>query len=91
MNKLAGILVGVGAVNWLFVGLFNFDLVQFIFRIDWLITGVYVLVGLSGVVFLVKMFKCCGSCNSCKTCSSSEEPKEDVVEDSTEEGEGHQM
>jgi hypothetical protein len=69
MNKLTEILVGVGAVNWLLVGLFNFDLVQFVFRIDWLITGVYVLVGLAGIIFLVKVLG--GS--SCKTCSEDKE------------------
>ena len=95
MKNLVGILTGVGAVNWLLVGLFNFNLVSFIFRVEWLITFVYVLVGLSGVIFLVKMCGCKSCCNSCKTCDVSkkeETPKatEENTPENVEVG-GHKM
>jgi hypothetical protein len=57
INTIAWWLVIIGALNWLLVGLFNFDLV-------WAILGfmpmlqklVYVLVGLSGVYMLLQKF-----------------------------------
>jgi len=43
-------LVIVGAINWLLIGLFQFDLVAFLFgNMTWLSRIVYVLVGLCGL------------------------------------------
>lgn len=83
MKKLIGLLTGVGAVNWLLVGLFDWNLVEFVFRTELLITIVYVLVGLSGIIFLVKMCSCCGS-SSCKTCDSAPVSSEDSSSDEEE-------
>lgn len=55
LGWLAWILLLVGGFNWLLVGLFNFNLVETIFQIGWLITVVYVLVGLSAVYLLIPM------------------------------------
>lgn len=57
MNLLTLILVIVGALNWLLVGLFGFDLVASIFAdgygtLSVLSRIVYVLVGLSGLWLL---------------------------------------
>ncbi len=50
MKKLAMILVVIGALNWLLVGLFSFDLVQAIFGDMTTLTRiVYDLVGLGGL------------------------------------------
>ncbi len=51
MDRIALILVIVGALNWLLVGLFKFDLVATIFggQTSFLSRIVYVLVGLSGI------------------------------------------
>lgn len=51
MDKIALLLVIVGALNWLLVGLFQFDLVATIFggQNSFLSRAVYVLVGLSGL------------------------------------------
>ena len=61
MNKtidmIARILVVIGALNW---GLYaigpSFELVQYL-QLGWLITLVYALVGLSGLLELFKLFK----------------------------------
>ncbi len=53
MYKAALALVIVGALNWLFVGLFHFDLVAAIFgNMSVLARAVYILVGLAGLVCL---------------------------------------
>lgn len=51
MDRIALILVIVGALNWLLVGLFKFDLVAAIFggQASFLSRIIYVLVGLSGI------------------------------------------
>lgn len=49
LDLITFILVIAGALNWLLVGLFNFDLVAAIFQVEWLIRLVYILVGLSGI------------------------------------------
>lgn len=51
MDRLALIVVIVGALNWLLVGLFNFDLVANIFggQTALLSRIVYILVGLGGL------------------------------------------
>lgn len=46
-------LVIVGALNWLLVAIFRFDLVAFIFGdMSWLSRIIYALVGLSGIYLL---------------------------------------
>ncbi len=46
-------LVIVGALNWLLVGLFNFDLVAFLFGgVPLLASIIYVLIGLAGVYMI---------------------------------------
>lgn len=51
MDRIALLLVIVGALNWLLVGLFKFDLVAAIFggQASFLSRIIYVLVGLSGI------------------------------------------
>jgi uncharacterized membrane protein YuzA (DUF378 family) len=49
-------LVIVGALNWLLVGAFRFDLVAFLFgEMSWLSRIVYVLVGLCGL-YMIRFF-----------------------------------
>lgn len=45
----------IGAINWGLVGLFNFDLVAFLFGPSILSSIVYSLVGISAVVWIVVM------------------------------------
>ncbi len=58
MSKLALTLVIVGALNWLLVGLFQFDLVAAIFggQNSFLSRAIYTLVGLSGLACLPLLF-----------------------------------
>ena len=58
MNIVALILMIVGAVNWLLVGVFNFNLVTWIFGSSSVIaTILYVLVGLGGIWGIVMLFQ----------------------------------
>jgi len=50
IDTIVMVLVIVGAINWGLVGLFGWDLVKLIFRLDILIRIVYVLVGIAGVM-----------------------------------------
>lgn len=49
-------LVIVGAINWLLVGVFRFDLVALLFgNLSWISRIVYTLVGLSGL-YLISLY-----------------------------------
>ena len=55
-DNIALTLVIVGAINWLLVGIFRFDLVAFLFgNLTWLSRIVYTLVGLCGL-YLISLF-----------------------------------
>ncbi len=58
MNRLALVLVIIGALNWLLVGLFKFDLVASIFGGPAAILSrvVYTLVGLAGIYTISLLF-----------------------------------
>ena len=59
MTRLSLILVIVGALNWLLVGLFQFDLVANLFggQDAWLSRAVYTLVGLAGIYSISLLFR----------------------------------
>lgn len=59
MDKLALILVIVGALNWLMVGLFRVDLVAAVFGgSDALLSrAIYTLVGLAGIWSMTLLFR----------------------------------
>ena len=49
-------LVIIGAVNWLLVGIFRFDLVAFVFgNLSWISRIVYAIVGLCGL-YLISLY-----------------------------------
>lgn len=52
MDWVAWVFVVIGALNWGFVGLFKFNLVEMIFGVGSLAMLVYILVGLSGLYFV---------------------------------------
>lgn len=62
VHKVAAVLVFIGALNWGLVGLFGFNLVEWLLG-NWpaVVRVVYVLVGLSALAMLA-----CGKCKSCK-------------------------
>jgi len=50
LDKISFLLVIIGSINWGIFGLFNFDLVHFIFSFsDMLVRAIYILVGLAGI------------------------------------------
>ncbi|MCX7568914.1 DUF378 domain-containing protein [Tumebacillus sp. DT12] len=59
MDRLALILVIVGALNWLLVGLFQWDLVAALLggADSWLARTVYTLVGIAGLYSLTLLFR----------------------------------
>ncbi len=58
MNIVALILMIVGALNWLLVGLFNFNLVTWIFGVGSVMSIIlYILVGLGGIWGIVMLFQ----------------------------------
>ncbi len=53
LDITALIITIIGAVNWGLVGIFNFNLVSFLFgQMTWLARIVYTLVGLSGLYLI---------------------------------------
>ena len=56
IDNTALTLVIVGAVNWLLIGVFKFNLVAYLFGdLSWISRIIYILVGLSGL-YLISMF-----------------------------------
>ena len=56
LDNTALVIVIIGAVNWLLVGIFQFDLVAFLFgNLSWLSRIIYTLVGLCGL-YLIRFF-----------------------------------
>ncbi|CDR33272.1 Conserved putative membrane protein [Criblamydia sequanensis CRIB-18] len=64
VDLIAAVLLIIGGLNWGLVGLFDFNLVSFLFHsFPEVVRVVYVLVGLAGLWGLWKLF----SCNKCCT------------------------
>ena len=50
IDKIALLLVIIGAINWLLVGIFNYNLVDSIFGVmSFVSRAIYILVGISGL------------------------------------------
>ena len=53
LDNTALVIVIIGVVNWLLVGIFQFDLVAFLFgNLSWLSRIIYTLVGLCGLCLI---------------------------------------
>ena len=64
LDWVAYILLLVGGLNWGLVGLFNLDVVMWIFGSVYFIAKlIYILVGASAVYVLVKHQSSCGCCH----------------------------
>ncbi len=59
MDRISLILVIVGALNWLLVGLFQFDLVAWAFggQAAWIARVIYALVGVAGLWSISLLFR----------------------------------
>jgi len=63
LNPVALLLIIVGGLNWLLVGLFKFNLVNALLgRLGVIENIVYILVGVSAIVCLPMLKKCCSDC-----------------------------
>lgn len=60
LQKIALVLVIIGALNWGLVGIFNFNLVAFIFdNINPIVSRIiYSLVGIAGIISITTLFSC---------------------------------
>jgi len=57
IQKLALVLIIIGAINWGLVGLFDFNLVDTLFGVGSIISKiVYILVGISGIIDISLLF-----------------------------------
>jgi len=58
--KIVGVLVGLGALNWGLVGLFQVDLVaNLLGPMSGAAKAVYILIGVAGLLKLLSLVKCC--------------------------------
>ena len=70
-SVIALILVIVGALNWLLIGIFAFNLVTWItFGIKWLQTAIYILVGIAGIYMAIWLVS--SKCKMCCTCDNQD-------------------
>ncbi len=57
IQKIALVLIIIGAVNWGLVGLFDFNLVASLFGAESIITKIiYILVGIAGIIDISLLF-----------------------------------
>ncbi|MFZ5989140.1 MAG: DUF378 domain-containing protein [Bacillota bacterium] len=58
LDRLALVIVVIGAINWLLVGLFQFDLVAYLFGPGSFLTNtIYSIVGLAGLYSISLLFR----------------------------------
>ena len=58
LQKVALVLIIIGAINWGLIGLFDFNLVETLFGVDNVITKiVYALVGIAGIIDVSLLFE----------------------------------
>jgi len=68
--KLIGFLGGLGALNWLLVALFNFNLVTVVLGDMTLAAKIaYTLIGIAGAMLIFMLFKSCPCKGDGGTCS----------------------
>lgn len=58
LQKIALVIVIIGAVNWLLIGIFDFNLVGFIFDDLTVVISriIYTLVGIAGIISITSLF-----------------------------------
>lgn len=59
MTRVALVLVIIGALNWLLVGIFQFDLIAYFFggQESWVSRVIYSIVGLAGIYAITFLFR----------------------------------
>jgi len=57
LQKICLVLTIIGAINWGLIGIFNFNLVTYIFGVNGMMTNlIYILVGLAGIINIGILF-----------------------------------
>ncbi len=56
IQKIALVLTIVGALNWGFIGLFNFNIVESLFGTSLFTAIIYMLVGVAGIINVMLLF-----------------------------------
>lgn len=58
LQKIALVLIIIGALNWLLIGVFDFNLVSFVFdNMSTVVSRIiYIIVGLAGIVAISALF-----------------------------------
>ena len=75
IDIIALLLVIIGSINWGLVGVFQFNLVSFLFaKMADVQRVIYGVVGIAGIWILIWGLRCCCKAN-CGTCPSSETEK----------------
>ena len=57
LNKLASLLILIGAINWGLVGLLNFDLIEYSLGPIWMDRLVYILIGVAALFKIINWQK----------------------------------
>ncbi|WP_119343031.1 DUF378 domain-containing protein [Facilibium subflavum] len=70
LQWIALLLIIIGGLNWLLIGIFNFNFVHFVFGSLWIFERIiYILVGLAALICIPMLKECCKK--SCPTSSQS--------------------
>lgn len=60
IQKIALVLIIIGAINWGLIGLFEYNLVDSLFGAGSIVSKIiYILVGISGIIDISMLFDCC--------------------------------
>lgn len=59
---LAMIIMIIGALNWGLVGVFNFNIVEYVFGTAMVTKIIYIVVGLAAIYGIAMLFKCFKAC-----------------------------
>lgn len=79
IGKITWLLVVIGALNWGLVGIFSWNLVEWIFGTGALTNIIYILVGVAGLMMILHATMCkgCRGCGNGKCEDTSEDTKSD--------------
>jgi len=67
VDLIASILLIIGGINWGLVGIFEFNLVKYLFSGTGIENIVYIAVGVAAVWQAIGLKKCCCSSKSCSS------------------------
>lgn len=57
LQKSALVITIIGAINWLLIGIMNFNFVEYLFGVDSMISNVvYIIVGIAGLINIGILF-----------------------------------